>query len=91
MSPYACVVHTTYPLNCANPLVFRGYPISSDLMCYTGVNLASTEILTNDSITLAIQKIDTKLNTYTLVSTILAEIQSNPELKILFCNIVSGC
>lgn len=63
---------------------------SSDLY-YSGANLPYTGIKTEDSLTVAIQKIDTTLNPTTLLASILEILETNPTLKAQLCEILSDC
>lgn len=83
-------VYTTYPAGCVPP-VFQGYPIDSDHIIYTGPNLPCSGISNNDFLTVALQKIDTKICPAQLVDTILSVLETDAVARARFCAIVAGC
>ena len=84
------VVYTTYPAGCTPPL-FQGYPIDSDHIVYTGPNLPCSGILNNDFLTVAIQKIDTKICPAQLLDSILSVLETDSVARARFCLLVNGC
>ena len=84
------IVYSVYPEGCAAKK-FAGYPISSDLIYYSGPNLPNSGVNTLDCLTVALQKIDQELNPTVLVENILGTIINDPSLKAAFCNVVNQC
>jgi hypothetical protein len=83
-------VYTTYPAGCFPP-VFQGYPIDSDHIIYTGPNLPCSGVSNNDFLTVALQKIDSKICPAQLVDTILSVLETDAVARARFCAIVSLC
>lgn len=61
--------------------------INSDHVLYIGPNLPNSGVNTNDCLTTALEKIDSKLD----AATILNEIAANPTLKAQLCAIINQC
>jgi hypothetical protein len=72
----------------ANP--FKGYPINSNLLCYSGPILSNTGINPGDSITLALQKIDNQSTATNVAEQFFAAIMNNPSLKNIFATLVNS-
>jgi hypothetical protein len=80
------VVYTTYPPGCVPSVT-----IDSNNVIYTGPNLPCSGISHNDSLTVALQKIDTKICPAQLVDSILSVLETDVVARARFCAIVSGC
>lgn len=78
------------PVGCGIDPCFA-YKTGTDLVRYNGANLPCSGIDTCDSVTVALQKIDTKICPEELVITIINAITNNSTLYNLFCNAISGC
>jgi hypothetical protein len=78
------------PKKCNNGW-FAGYPVNSSLICYNGPNLPNSGIVTGDNLNVALDKIDGELDPVVLVQTIIQILQTNPALKVVFCEIVNEC
>lgn len=76
-----------YPNGCIPP---HRHP-TSDTVFYTGPNLPDTGINTMDSLTTALEKIDSHINAETILSMLTAAIATNPTLKAEFCALVATC
>lgn len=83
--------YSYYPPGCENQMVFRGYPITSTLICYAGPILPNSGIAPGDSLTVALQKLDNELSPTQLVTNLIAALETNPTLLNLFCNVISNC
>jgi len=73
------VVYTTYQKPC---------PIgttSSAYLIYTGPNLPNTGVNTNDTLTVALQKIDSEMSPAELVAKIIAAISADDDLRAALC------
>lgn len=83
------IIYKTYPKGCGcGPIPSI---ILSDYVEYSGPILPNTEITTQDTLTVALQKIDDKLTPEQLFQAVVAAIQSNPTLKTQFCNLIATC
>jgi hypothetical protein len=71
-----------HPTNCG-----CGECISSTNVLYIGPNLPNSGVNTNDSITVALEKIDNKLS----AESILEAIAANPTLTAQLCAIINQC
>jgi hypothetical protein len=60
---------------------------NSNTICYVGPNLPNSGINTNNSLTVALEKIDNKLN----AESILDAIAANPTLTAQLCAIINQC
>jgi hypothetical protein len=65
--------------------------INSTNVKYSGANLPNTGIDTNDSLTLALQKIDNDLDPTLLAQAILTAIGNSVQLKTALCSLLSEC
>jgi len=63
----------------------------SEEVYYSGPNLPNTGINTEDTITLALQKIDNKLSPENLIAYIVDILNTNPTLKNDLCTALGGC
>lgn len=89
MPCYGAEVYAFYPRGCCGePLTC---PVNSDIVIYSGPNLPSTGINTNDSLTIALQKIDVALSSDVLINTFLTGLATNPALQVAFCALVDQC
>lgn len=89
MPCYGPEVYAFYPRGCCGePLTC---PVNSDIVIYSGPNLPSTGINTNDSLTVALQKIDVALSSDVLINTFLTGLATNPALQVAFCALVDQC
>jgi hypothetical protein len=80
----------TYPKHCGvDPC--NVYKTNTDNVFYNGGNLPCTEISTCDPLTVALQKIDDIVCPENMALQILNVINTNPSLKLLLCEILSGC
>lgn len=70
---------------------FIGYPIISDFIYYSGENLPNTGIVTNDFLTVALQKIDPQLSAMSITQKILNRMQNNPAYNAQICQEVYAC
>jgi hypothetical protein len=86
-----CYTTITYPSTCGVNRAFYGYPITSDLLCYSGPTLPNTGIASSNSITLSLQKIDAKLSPTALLEAIVLALDNNPTLKAALCSALSDC
>lgn len=84
------IVNVVYPNGCNN-CNCRNYPIRSQEIYYSGPNLPYTGINTEDSLTVALQKIDVKLDPTVLLNAIITIINTNPTLKTQLCEALDGC
>lgn len=84
------VVYTTYPAGCFPP-VFQGYPIDSDHIIYTGPNLPCSGISNNDFLTVALQKIDTKICPAAIVEAFFSIIETDPVAYTRLCGLIAAC
>jgi hypothetical protein len=64
---------------------------TSDSVVYIGPNLPNSGVKNRDCLTLALEKIDNKLDPTELASAVLQMISTNPTLKSTLCNIISSC
>ena len=62
---------------------------NSNTVFYVGPNLPNSGINTNNSLTIALEKIDEKLGAN--AASILAEIANDPILKAQLCTIINQC
>lgn len=87
------IVYTTYPAGCSNCTGCGTItlPISSSYLFYGGANLPYSGVNTEDTLTVALQKIDERLSDANIFSAFLSAISNNPELKIQLCEILSDC
>jgi hypothetical protein len=60
---------------------------NSNTVLYVGPNLPNSGVNTNNSLTVALEKIDSKMD----AATILNEIAANPTLKAQLCAIINQC
>jgi hypothetical protein len=67
------------------------HEVNSNCVEYSGPNLPQSGIQTHDCLTLAIEKIDNKLDPTALAQSILTAIANNVQLKSILCNILSEC
>lgn len=70
---------------------FIGYPIISSFVYYASQNLPNTDIVTNDFLTVALQKIDPQLSAISIAQKILNHMQSNPAYNTQICAVISNC
>ena len=89
MPCYGPEVYAFYPRGCCGESLTC--PVNSDIVIYSGPNLPSTGINTNDSLTIALQKIDVALSSDVLINTFLTGIATNPALQVAFCALVNEC
>lgn len=80
-----------YPPGCENEMVFKGYPITSTLVCYAGPILPVSGITSGDSLSVALAKLDNQLSPTELVINFISVLETNPSLFNLFCSVISGC
>jgi len=86
------VVYTTWPAGCNTYTAYPfTTPISSEYLYYSGANLPYSGIQTEDTITVALQKIDVKLNPEEIFAAFIAAIDNNPTLKAEFCAKLTEC
>jgi hypothetical protein len=64
---------------------------TSDKIIYNGPNLACTGIQSEDTVEVALQKIDNRLCSDEFISHIIVAIEENPVLKAYFCQLISSC
>lgn len=64
---------------------------STDMVYYTGDDLSCTDVNKCDNVTLALQKIDTKLCPESITNAIITAITNNPSLANIFCTIINSC
>ena len=64
---------------------------TSDKIIYNGQNLACTGIQSEDTVEVALQKIDNRLCSDEFISHIIVAIEENPVLKAYFCQLISSC
>lgn len=86
------IVYTTYPAGCGTytPSPFT-LPLPSDDLYYAGPNLPYTGINTEDTITVALQKIDEQLSPEAIFDLLIAAIDNNPSLKVILCAKIADC
>lgn len=89
MPCYGPEIYAFYPKGCCNDSLVC--PVNSDIVIYSGPNLPSTGINTNDSLTVALQKIDLSLSSEAIINTFLVGIATNPGLQAAFCLAVDRC
>ena len=89
MPCYGPEIYAFYPKGCCNESLVC--PVNSDIIIYSGPNLPNTVINTNDSLTVALQKIDVALGSDTLINTVLTGLATNPSLRVAFCALVNEC
>jgi len=65
--------------------------VNSSLICYNGPNLANSGVTTGDDLNVVLGKLDDELDPVVLVQTIIQILQTNPALKVVFCEIVNEC
>lgn len=65
--------------------------INASQVIYEGPNLPCSGISTNDSVDVALQKLDDAVCPENILSQIIQVLQVNPELRYKFCQIVNGC
>jgi len=82
------ITYTTYPKGCG-PSIEQ--PLSSELVAYTGPTLPNSEIENEDTLSVALQKLDNKLSGESLVNAIVSAIQSDPALKAALCAEIGTC
>jgi surface protein len=70
---------------------FIGYPIISNFIYYSGENLPNTGIVTNDFLTVALQKIDPQISSISIAEKILNQMQNNPTYNAQICDVVNSC
>ena len=85
-----CYETVYYTPKCGEKNAFKGYPINSNLLCYSGPILANSEINTGDSVTLALQKIDNQLSSENIAEDFFAAITNSPSLKNIFSVLVNS-
>lgn len=83
-------VNAYYPQQCNNG-AFAGYPIPTSSVQYNGPDLPNSGIDTGDTLTLALQKLDNTCNPVELAQNIIAAINQNPSLQVMFCALVNSC
>jgi hypothetical protein len=79
------IVLTTYPRGCA-PCVEQTGEIK-----YIGPALPNSGIQNEDTLTVALQKLDSSLSGESLVNTIIAAVQASPSLKAALCAEIGTC
>lgn len=84
------VSNSNVPRSCGIDPCFA-HKTSTDLVFYTGDSLTCSEIDKCDSLTLSLQKIDTKLCPEAVAQAVFEAISQNPSLLIMFCNMVNSC
>lgn len=89
MPCYGPEIYAVFPKGCCNPT--EVCPVNSDIVIYSGPNLPNTGINTNNSLTLALQKIDEAISPEAILEDFLAIIQSNVLLRAAFCALVNEC
>ena len=89
MPCYGPEIYAFYPKGCCNESLVC--PVNSNIIIYSGPNLPNTGINTNDSLTVALQKIDVALSSDALINTVLTGIATNPALQVAFCALVEQC
>jgi len=88
MPCFGPLVRVVYPTTC-DPYANR--IIDSDHVEYQGDNLSCTGIQNCDTLTVALQKIDSKICSDDFVAQIIQTIANDPTLKAYFCQLVSSC
>ena len=89
MPCYGPEIYAFYPKGFCNESLTC--PVNSDIVIYSGPNLPSTGINTNDSLTVALQKIDLSLSSEAIINAFLVGIATNPSLQFAFCVAVNQC
>lgn len=89
MPCYGPEIYAFYPKGCCNESLVC--PVNSNIIVYSGPNLPNTGINTNDTLTVALQKIDVALSSDALINTVLTGIATNPALQVAFCALVQQC
>lgn len=89
------IVYTTYPAGCSSCNPSTGgcvaLPISSAYLYYGGPNLPYSGVNTEDTLTVALQKIDERISDVGIFEAFMAAIINDPELKARFCEQVLEC
>lgn len=70
---------------------FIGYPIISDFIYYSGQDLPNSGIVTNEFLTVALEKIDPLLSATHIAESILEAMQYNPAFNAQICEQVNLC
>lgn len=80
------ITYTTYPKGCStstpSPLTL---PIRSEDVYYSGPNVPNSGTNTEDTVTVAIQKLDNKLAPSEIVAAVIAAIQADDDLRAALC------
>lgn len=84
------VVYTYYPSGCVSD-GFLGYPINSDYVYYSGANLPGSGVQFKDTLTAALQKIDSKITPVALTQAILSVLETNPGYLAALCLLLTQC
>lgn len=84
-------VYYTYPFCSTSQRCPTTLAISSNNLYYTGPNLPYTGIQTDDSLTVALQKIDVQLNPEEIFDLFITAIDNNPSLMSIFCSRIAAC
>jgi len=86
----ADIVYTYYPSGCVYD-GFLGYPINSDYIYYSGSNLPGSGVQFKDSLTSALQKIDSKITPVAIVQSMIAILSTNPGYLAALCLLLTQC
>lgn len=79
-------VYTTYPPGCMPSVI-----IDSNNVIYTGPNLPCSGVSHNDSLTVALQKIDTKVCPSAIVDAFFSIIETDPVAFTRLCGLIATC
>ena len=71
--------------------VFLGYPINSDYIYYSGSNLPASGVQFKDCLTVALQKIDSKITPVSIVESMIAILSTNPGYLAALCSLLTQC
>lgn len=80
------IVYTTYPKGCetSEPSAFT-LPLGSGSIVYTGAALPNSGIEYADTLTVALQKLDNKLDPEEIVNAVISAIEGNETLRAALC------
>ena len=87
------IVYTTYPAGCSGCTGCGTItlPISSSYLFYGGANLPYSGVSTEDTLTVALQKIDERLSDANIFESLIAAIINDPALKARLCAELADC
>jgi hypothetical protein len=94
-NPSSVIVYTTYPAGCSSCYGSNNncvaLPISSAYLYYGGPNLPYSGVNTEDTLTVALQKIDDRISDVNIFEAFMAAIINDAELKARLCEQLSDC